>query len=257
MLLALDVGNTNTVFGIHDGNSWVGQWRIRTEREATEDEWAVRLAGLLELDGLALDQVDSMALASGVPRTTSTLINLGRGRLGVEPLQVRAEVAGMALGYTSPQTLGADRIANAVAAFEMFKGAALVVDFGTATNFEYISPKGVFEGGIIAPGLMITGEALFARTAQLPHIDFLKEVPSMVARDTASAMTVGLFAGYIALVEGLIAKLKAEVGTEPVVVATGGLAGVVAAHCPALERVEPNLTLDGVRLILERQRGQK
>ncbi len=257
MLLALDVGNTNTVFGLHDGEEWVGRWRTRTESAATMDECAVSVASALNVAGFQLDQITDLALASVVPRLTATIHAFGRHYLDTEPLIVGAESAGIEVGYANPQTLGADRIANAVAAYELYGRAVIVVDFGTATTFDYVSPGGKFEGGIIAPGLMVTGEALFAKTAQLPQVDMLKKVDGVLSRDTISAMTVGLFEGYLSLIEGLLSKLKAEVGTDPEVVATGGLAGAIAARCPSLTEVQPNLTLEGIRLILEKNRGRR
>jgi type III pantothenate kinase len=201
-----------------------------------------------------LGEIGEMALASGVPQVTATLAAMARKRLGRPPLVVRADLAGIEIGYTTPQTLGADRIANAVAAWDHFRAAALVVDFGTATNFEYISPEGKFEGGLIAPGLMVTGEALFRRTAQLPQIDVLKEAPRLIATDTVGALTAGLHHGYLGLIKGLIEGIKAEAGTDPKVIATGGLAPVFAGKID-FDRVDPRLTLEGVRLILERNRG--
>ena len=253
MLLALDVGNTETAFGLHDGQGWQGSWRVRTENGGTPDEWAATLDSLLRLDGFSLSQIKEMALASGVPAVTANLVRLGRERIGCRPVQVNAATAGIEVGYKAPQTLGADRIANAVAAFERYGRALVVVDFGTATNFDYVNPKGVFEGGIIAPGLMLTGEALFRRAAQLPQVDVLQEAPKLVAQDTVSAMRAGLHAGYLELIRGLLRGLKAEVETDPLVIATGGLAPVLA---PGLEfdAVDPNLTLEGVRIVFERNR---
>ncbi len=253
MLLAADIGNTNIVFGLHDGGGWVGRWRMRTDRAITEDELASSIQGLIGLAGFELNQIGELALASVVPPLTATMTAFGRQHLNLEPLVVEAAVAGMAIDYENPKSLGADRIANAVAAFDCFARALIVVDFGTATTLDYITPEGRFAGGVIAPGLLVTGEALFARTAQLPQVDVLKEVKNVVAQDTVSAMIVGLHHGYVGLVRGLLAKIKAEVKTDPLVVATGGLASVLAAH-GLFEVVEPNLTLEGVRLILKRNR---
>jgi type III pantothenate kinase len=182
-----------------------------------------------------------------------------RARLKLEPLFVTPATAGIKLGYLTPHTLGADRMANCVAAYQAHPGALIVIDFGTATTFDYVSPEGEFVGGLIAPGLMTAGEALFSRTAQLPAVDILAGTRKMVAQDTVSAMTAGLFQGYLALTEGLIVRMKAEVGTDPLVVATGGLAWAIA---PAMSldlvgrvTVDLNLTLEGIRLIHLRHRG--
>lgn len=253
MLLALDVGNTNIVFGLHDGESWIGRWRIRTESAATIDECAVDLAGPIGLAGYGLDQITAMGVCSVVPRLTHTLAAFARAYLKLEALVVGPEAAGIKIGYANPHALGADRIANAVAAHALYGRAAVVIDFGTATTYDLVSAEGAFEGGVIAPGLMVTGEALFARTAQLPQIDMLQQVDGVIAHDTISAMTVGLFVGYIAQVEGLIERIKREAGGEPLVVATGGLAPAIAARCPSLDKVEPNLTLEGIRLIMVRR----
>ena len=252
MLLAWDVGNTNVVLGLYDGQNWLGRWRLRLNKAATVDECAATVQAMLGLADCSLNQIKGMALASGVPSLTQTLTAFGRRYLDLEAVIVGPEICGLAIGYHNPKTLGADRIANAVAAFDRYRQALLVVDFGTATNFDYVNAAGEFEGGLIVPGLMITGEALFQRTAQLPQVDILGWVDELIAKDTVSAMTAGLFRGYLCLVEGLITQLKAEAGGEPKVVATGGLAPVLAAHSRLLEVVEPWLTLDGVRLIHQR-----
>jgi len=254
MLLALDIGNTETVFGLHDGRNWLRHWRLASAEGRTVDEFAAAINSLLSLSGYSLKEIDDMALASVVPPLTAISRRFGQRYLGVEPLVVGAESAGIEIIYENPKSLGADRIANAVAAYEIYRQALIVIDFGTATTMDYISPGGRFEGGLIAPGLMVTGQALFQRTSQLPEVDVLKSADSLVATDTVSAMTVGLFQGYVSLVEGLIAKLRAEVKTDPAVVATGGLARIVAAQTEALPKVEPDLTLEGIRLILERHR---
>ncbi|MBW1712626.1 MAG: type III pantothenate kinase [Deltaproteobacteria bacterium] len=254
MLLALDVGNTETAFGLHDGQAWLGQWRVMTEKGATADQWALTIDSLLRLDGWRLREIEEMALASGVPQVTATLSAMARKRLGRPPMVVSADLAGMEIGYLAPQTLGADRIANAVAAWDFYRSAVLVVDFGTATNFEYVNPEGKFEGGLIAPGLKVTGEALTKRTAQLPQVDVFKSAPKLIATDTVGGLTAGLYYGYLGLIRALIKGLKAEAGTDPKVMATGGLAPVFAEKID-FDRVDPRLTLEGVRLILERNRG--
>jgi len=256
MLLALDVGNTETAFGLHDGRSWLMEWRIRTVEARTPEEWALTIDSLLRLDGWRLGEIEEMALASGVPQVAATLLAMARKRLGRPPLVVSADLAGIEIGYLAPQTLGADRIANAVAAWDHYHSAVLVVDFGTATNFEYVSPKGKFEGGLIAPGLKVTGESLSKRTAQLPQVDAFKSAPKLIATDTVGALTAGLYYGYLGLIKALIEGLKAEAGTDPKVIATGGLAAAFAEKID-FDRVEPRLTLEGVRLILERNRGGK
>jgi len=252
MLLAWDVGNTNTVLGLYDGQGWLGRWRLRLNKAATVDECAVAVRAMLGLADCSLNQVKGMALASVVPSLTQTLTAFGRHYLDLEPVIVGPDVCGLKIGYHNPKTLGADRIATAVAAFDRYPQALLVVDFGTATKFDYLSPEGEFVGGLIAPGLMITGEALFQRTAQLPQVDILGWVDELIAKDTVSAITAGLFRGYLCMVEGLITQIKAEAGGEPKVVATGGLAPVLAAHSQLIEVVEPWLTLEGVRLIHQR-----
>ena len=252
MLLAWDVGNTNTVLGLHDGEDWLGRWRLRLDKAATVDECAATVQTMLGLAYRSLDKIEGMALASVVPTLTQTLTAFGRRYLDLEAVIVGPEVCGLKIGYHNPKTLGADRIATAVAAYDHYPQALLVVDFGTATTFNYLNAEGEFEGGLIAPGLMVTGEALFQRTAQLPQVDILGQVGELIAKDTVSAMTAGLFRGYLCLVEGLITQLKAEAGGEPKVVATGGLAPVLAAHSKLLEVVEPWLTLEGVRLIHQR-----
>ncbi len=253
MLLALDVGNTETVFGLHDGEGWRGTWRVWTDRGGTPDEWAVTLDSLLRLDGFSLSLVREMALSSGVPPVTANLALMSRDRLGREVLEVNAATAGIEVGYASPQTLGADRIANAVAAFERYARALVVVDFGTATTFDYVDPQGVFQGGVIAPGLMVTGEALFKKAAQLPQVDVLKGADRLVAKDTVSAMRAGLYLGYLGLVEGILSRLLDEVATDPLIIGTGGLARLLAERIK-FDEVDPRLTLEGVRIVRERNR---
>lgn len=259
MLMALDVGNTETAFGLYDSGEWVGSWRMRTEPTATSDEWAVRLESLLALDGFSLKRVRALGLASVVPSVTARLNELGRSRLGLEPVLVNADSAGIGIGYKTPQTLGSDRIANAVAAKERLDPPVLVIDFGTATNFDFVSKEGIFEGGLIAPGLLVTGESLFSRTAQLPQVDALKSTREVIARDTIAAITGGLYLGYLGMIEGLIERFIRRVGRELNLIATGGLAPVLtealfqAGDRPGPQiRIEPNLTLEGVRLVVER-----
>ncbi len=253
MLLALDVGNTETAFGLHDRQGWQGTWRVRTHRGGTPDEWAATLDSVLRLDGFSLELVGEMALSSGVPAVTAELTLLCRDRFSREPVQVNSDTAGIELGYSNPGTLGADRIANAVAAFERYARALIVVDFGTATTFDYVNGEGVFEGGVIAPGLMVTGQALFRKAAQLPQIDLLQGIDKLVAKDTVSAMRAGLYGGYLGLVESLLARLRTEVGTNPLIIGTGGLAPLMAGEI-GFDEVDPRLTLEGVRIVFEKNR---
>lgn len=252
MLLAMDIGNTNILFGLHrPEGGWLGRWRIRTEPEITADEFAAKLQGLIQLNGFDLKQIDQVGLASGVPPLTAMAADFARTYLGVVPVIVNYLTGGIKVGYHNPAQLGADRIANAVAAYDLVKGAAVVVDFGTATNFEYVDRTGCFQGGVIAPGLHLTSQALFRKTAQLPQIDVLKKTDKIIAQDTVTAMTVGLFQGYVGLIEGLLKGILAEVDDRPTIIGTGGLVGVLADHI-AFDRIEPDLTLEGIRLVWRR-----
>ena len=252
MLLALDVGNTNTVVGVFEGKELRVHWRLATRRDGTGDEYGILIRNLLDLGGLELDQISAIIIASVVPPLQSSLEEMALRYFRIVPLVVGPGIkTGMPILYDTPREVGADRIVNAVAAFEAYGGPAIVVDFGTATTFDAVSAKGEYVGGVIAPGIGIAAEALFERTAKLPRIDIAKP-KSVVGKNTVGSMQAGLFFGYLGLVEGIVARMREEMGGEPVVIATGGLAHLVLAESRSVTHVDPLLTLNGLRIIYER-----
>ena len=252
MLLALDVGNTNTVVGVFDGKELRVHWRLATRRDGTGDEYGIVIKSLLDLASLELDQISAIAIASVVPPLQSSLEEMANRYFRIVPLVVGPGIkTGMPILYDSPREVGADRIVNAVAAFEAYGGPAIVVDFGTATTFDAVSAKGEYVGGVITPGIGIAAEALFERTAKLPRIDIVRP-KSVVGKNTVASMQAGLFYGYLGLVEGIVTRMQEEMGGEPVVVATGGLSHLILAESRSVHHVDPLLTLTGLRIIYER-----
>jgi type III pantothenate kinase len=252
MLLALDVGNTNTVAGVFDGKDLVVHWRLSTRREGTGDEYGIIIKNLLDLAGLELDRISAVAIASVVPPLQSSLEEMTRRYFRAVPLVVGPGIkTGMPILYDSPREVGADRIVNAVAAFETYGGPAIVVDFGTATTFDAVSAKGEYIGGVITPGIGIAAEALFERAAKLPRIDIVRP-KYVIGKNTVASMQAGLFYGYLGLVEGIVSRMREEIGGEPVVIGTGGLAHLILAESRSVHRVDLLLTLIGLRIIYER-----
>jgi type III pantothenate kinase len=254
MLLTIDVGNTNTVLGVFEGASLLAHWRLTTRREQTADEYGILVRNLFSTSGLLPARIDAVALASVVPPLTPVLVELAREYLGHDPLVIGPGVdAGMPILYEPPGDVGADRIVNAVAAFAAYGGPVIVVDFGTATTFDVITRKGEYLGGVICPGIGVSADALFQRAARLPRVD-VRRPAGVVGRSTVGSIQSGLYYGYAAMCEGLVARIRAELGEPVRVVATGGLAGTLAADIPSIEAVDPVLTLTGLRLIWERHR---
>jgi len=254
-LLTIDAGNTNTVFGVHDGPELRAHWRLTTRREQTADEYGVLVRNLFAGSNVDPAQIQGVALASVVPPLTPVLIELSRDYLGQEPLVVEPGVkTGLPILYEPPSDVGADRIVNGVAALARYGAPVVVVDFGTATTFDVITAKGEYAGGVICPGVGISADALFQRAARLPRVD-VRNPGRVIGRSTVASIQSGLYFGYAALVEGIIARIRAELGENARVVATGGLASILAADVPSIEDVDPVLTLTGLRLIWERNRG--
>lgn len=252
MLLAIDVGNTNTVIGVFEGKDLRCHWRLATRREATADEYGILLKSLLDLAGLPFRGITGLIISCVVPPLQAPLAEMGQKFFGIKPFEVGPGIkTGMPILYDSPRDVGADRIVNAVAAYEAYGGPAIVVDFGTATTFDAISAKGEYLGGAIAPGVGIAAEALFERAAKLPRVEVLK--PKMVVgKNTVGSIQAGLFYGYVGLVDGIVARMKQELGGEAVVVATGGLAHLIVAESKAVQHIDPFLTLTGLRILYER-----
>jgi type III pantothenate kinase len=254
MLLAVDIGNTNLTFGVFEGKQRLWQWRAATRRSRTADEYSVLLARFFRLAGLEPEQIDGCVISSVVPPLTPVCATVSRRFLKVEPLIVGPGVrTKMRILYDNPAQLGADRLADAVGARHLYGVPVIVIDFGTATKFEVVDRNGDYRGGAIAPGIGVSAEALVGAAAQLPHIELA--LPARVTgTNTIEAMQSGLLYGYIGLVEGMVRRLNDEWGTEATVVATGGLAGIIAAHTDAIDVVNQDLTLEGLRVIWELNR---
>ncbi|MBU2552559.1 MAG: type III pantothenate kinase [Proteobacteria bacterium] len=255
MLLVIDAGNTNTVIGVFEGKTLKADWRVRTERDITIDELGIMMRNLFLSQELDFSGVKDIIISSVVPPMQSTLEGFARKYFKTEALLVGPGIkTGMPIFYDNPKEVGADRIVNAVAAYEKYHSALIIVDFGTATTFDYISPQGEYMGGAIAPGLIISSEALFQKASKLPRVEIFARPKTVVAKDTISSMTVGLVFGYVGLVDGLVRRMQDEVKTRPKVIATGGLAPLIASESETIDEVTPELTLDGLRIIYERNR---
>ncbi len=252
MLLVIDVGNTNIVYGLFDGTALVHQFRVESGRGRTADEYAVVLRELLVMSGVAPTQVDAAIIASVVPSLTEPMAGLVRRAFKRDPIVVGPGVkTGMAILYENPREVGADRIVNAVAAYEKVKGGVIVVDFGTATTFDCVTPKGEYLGGVICPGMQISADALFSRAAKLPKVEIALP-PKAVGRNTVHSMQSGIVYGYVGLVDGLVERLKEELGYPCDVIATGGLAPLIAPLTKSIREVDDILTLVGLRILYER-----
>jgi type III pantothenate kinase len=258
MLLAIDVGNSNIVLGVFSGTTLVHSWRLATIRERTADELGLLIEGLFANSRIDHAQIDGIILGSVVPPLTSTMQWMARRYFNLTALTIEPGVeTGMPILYDNPAEVGADRIVNAVAAYEKFGRASgrpmIVLDFGTATTFDAVTARGEYLGGAICPGVQISADALFQRAARLPRIDVRKPA-TIVGRTTVGAMESGLFYGYVGMVEGLIRRMSDELGGDALCVATGGLAEVIAPETTLIQHVDPDLTLHGLRIVWERNR---
>jgi type III pantothenate kinase len=255
MLLAIDVGNTNIVLGVFASGRLIHSWRLQTMRERTSDELGILVDGLFAHRGLSPSQVTGVILGSVVPPLTATVWAMVKRYFDRDPLIVDPRKAGMPILYENPDEVGADRILNAIAAYEMFGREArrplVVCDFGTATTLDAVTAKGEYLGGAICPGVTISADALFQRAARLPRVD-VRKPPTVIGRTTVGAMQSGLFYGYVGMVEGLMRRMSAELGGNALCVATGGLAATIASEIPAIEQVDLDLTLRGLRMVWER-----
>jgi len=258
MLLAIDVGNTNVTIGVFDGARLARSWRLAALRERTADELGILLLKLFEQAAVPPSAVDGIAIASVVPPLTRPMEEMCEQYFSQTPLVVDASNAGIPVRYTPAEDVGADRLVDAVAAWETFgrdkRVPLIVVDFGTATTFNAISSQGEYVGGIICPGINISAEALFQRAARLPRVD-VRRPPTVIGQNTVGAMQSGLYFGYVEMVDGLVRRVRAELpdGDNAIVIATGGLADVLSDASTSIQHVVPDLTLDGLRLIWARQ----
>lgn len=254
MLLVIDVGNTNTVLGVYDGDVLKYDWRIRTVADHTVDEYGMLIYNLHITSGIEVKDIKDVIISCVVPPMLNLLEALCKKYFNIDPLVVGPGIKmGMPILYSNPKEIGADRIVNAVAAYERWRRDLIIVDFGTAITFDYVSAKGEYMGGCIAPGIGISSEALYTRASKLPRIE-LSRPKNIVTKDTISGMQAGLIFGFAGLVDGIIDRMKAEIQAEPLVVATGGLAGIVAAETKNVKIVDDTLTLEGLLLLYKRNR---
>jgi type III pantothenate kinase len=252
LLLVIDVGNSNIVLGIYDGDKLVRNWRVSTDTAKTSDEYAILFCELFRFSGIAVEAIKDIILSSVVPVLTGVLEKLSLIYFNLKPYVIGPGIkTGMPIQYENPKEVGADRIVNAVAGFEKYKTSLVIVDFGTATTFDYVSKKGHYCGGAIAPGLMISTEALFLKASKLPRVEVVKP-PSIIARNTVNSMQAGIFYGYVGLVDEIVQRMKSESRESPMVIATGGLARLIAPESKTIEKVEEFLTLEGLRILYQR-----
>jgi type III pantothenate kinase len=256
LLLAIDVGNTNIVIGVFEGERLAGSWRLATFRERTADEIGLTVVQLLRHWQVDAGRVTGIVMASVVPPLTGTLTAMAERYFGLTTLTVDDRIrTGMPILYRNPAEVGADRVVNGIAAYERYGRPAgapvIVVDFGTATTIDAVTARGEYLGGVICPGVQISADALFQRAARLPRVD-VKRPPQVIGQTTVESMQSGLFYGYLGLVEGLVRRIRHELGETAITVATGGLAHVIAPETTVLQHVEPDLTLHGLRIVWNR-----
>ena len=260
MLLAVDAGNTNVVFALVEDGVIRARWRIATDPRRTADQYAVWLHQLIELEGFAKDVVDAVIIGSVVPRALHNLEVLASKYFKVEPLIAgEGEAAwGIELDVSEPRTVGADRVLNAIAAHQLHEGDLIVIDFGTATTFDHVDFSGAYKGGIIAPGINLSLDALVTAAAKLPRIaiEAPKDNLSVIGRNTEDQMHIGIYWGYVTMIEGLVARMKAEIGRPVRVISTGGLATLFDQHSQVFDAIEPDLTISGLGLLYERSQSE-
>jgi type III pantothenate kinase len=254
MIFAVDIGNTHTVLGVFDGSELMAHWRVSTRRGATSDEWTILVRSLLDTGKITATRIQGMIVASVVPNLDSIAREIGRRLFATDVLFVAPGIkTGLPIHYENPHEVGADRIVNSVAALHKYGAPVIIVDFGTATTFDVVGREGAYLGGVIVPGLSISAEALFQRAARLARVE-IREPQHVIGRNTEESIQSGLFHGYLGLVEGLAGRIREEIGADAPLVATGGLASIFEGHLPRCRAVDPDLTLDGLRILWERNR---
>ena len=253
MLLCIDIGNTNIVLGVTDQDKILDHWRIRTEKEVTADELGVFVCNLFRSSKIGMNDITDIIISCVVPPLLNTVEDFSNRYFNISPMVVGPELeTGMPIHYDNPKEVGADRIVNAVAAYEKYRTGLIIVDFGTATTFDYVSREGAYIGGAIAPGVTISCEALFQKASKLPRVEIFARPKSVIARDTISSMNVGIVYGYAGLVDGIVNRMKKEVKDELIVIATGGLAPLISEEAEVIDHVEEFLTLEGLMIIFKR-----
>ncbi len=254
MLFCIDIGNTNIVLGVTDYNRILYNWRIRTERDITSDELGILIDQLFNSSKkIKREQIKHIIISCVVPPLLSTFEELSFKYFNIKPMIVGPGIkTGMPIHYDNPKEIGADRIVNAVAAYHKYRSSLIVVDFGTATTFDCVSSDGAYEGGVISPGIIISCEALFQKASKLPRVEIFAKPRSIIAKDTIGAMNAGIIYGYAGLVDGIVKRIKKEMASDPLVIATGGLAGLISEETDTIDHVEEFLTLEGLMIIFER-----
>jgi len=254
MLLVIDIGNTNIVFGVYNNNELINHWRLSTSLQKTVDEYAILLNSLLYIEKIRLSEIDSAIISCVVPPLLIPFEIVCRKYIGIRPIIVEPGIkTGMPILYENPSELGADRIVNAVAGYDKHKRSLIIVDFGTATTFDYITDKGEYVGGAIVPGIMISLEALFERASKLPRVELIRP-KTIIGRHTVHAMQSGIIYGYSSLVDGVVKKMKQEVKTDPYVIATGGLSSLIFKNSETIDEIDEFLTLKGLKILYEKNK---
>ena len=256
MLLVMDVGNTTSVIGVYHAEELISHWRVRTEKDVTEDEFHLLIKNLFASHGTAIDSLTGTIISCVVPPMVNILNSFCTKYLHHEPVWVDATTCKqMPILYDNPKEVGADRLVNAVAAFHKYRTSLVVVDFGTATTFDCISNDGAYLGGAISPGILISSEALFQKASKLPRVEIFVRPKCVIAKDTISSMNAGIIYGHAGLVDGIVCHIKKEMTPTPKVIATGGFAELIAPVSETIELVEPHLTLEGLRIIYDNARN--
>lgn len=251
MLMAVDIGNTHVVIGLYEGEQLLHSWRLRSDRDRTVDEYALEVLALLESAKCRPEMIARIILCCVVPALTRVFVKLGQKYFNHEPFVVGPDThTGISILYDDPRAVGADRIVNAVAGKKIFGAPVIIVDLGTATTFDVVDENGAYQGGIIAPGVLISAEALFSRAALLPSIEVIRP-NQLIGKNTRDSMLSGIVYGYSALVEGLLERLKAEMTAKPRIIATGGLARIIFEETQSIDEIVPDLTLRGLQLLSE------